>query len=43
MSEATAKTYASRILARLGSENRVQAALLTRDAGLEPAPQVAAL
>ncbi|MBT2390294.1 response regulator transcription factor [Streptomyces sp. ISL-1] len=35
MSEATVKTYVSRILAKLGCENRVQAALLARDAGLE--------
>ncbi|GHF30950.1 DNA-binding response regulator [Streptomyces mashuensis] len=35
MSEATIKTYVSRILAKLGCENRVQAALLARDAGLE--------
>ncbi|MBT2542794.1 response regulator transcription factor [Streptomyces sp. ISL-44] len=34
MSEATVKTYVSRILAKLGCENRVQAALLARDAGL---------
>ncbi|MFF2406185.1 response regulator [Streptomyces sp. NPDC058092] len=33
MSEATVKTYVSRILAKLGCENRVQAALLARDAG----------
>ena len=32
MSEATIKTYVSRILAKLGCENRVQAALLVRDA-----------
>ncbi|GLF96676.1 response regulator transcription factor [Streptomyces yaizuensis] len=37
MSEATVKTYVSRILAKLECENRVQAALLARDAGLEPA------
>ncbi|MEU1280745.1 response regulator transcription factor [Streptomyces sp. NPDC005805] len=35
-SEATVKTYVSRILAKLGCENRVQAALLARDAGLRP-------
>ncbi|WP_432058256.1 response regulator [Streptomyces sp. bgisy022] len=35
MSEATVKTYVSRILAKLGCENRVQAALLARDAGLD--------
>ncbi|MGW0365529.1 response regulator [Streptomyces sp. NPDC002990] len=34
MSEGTVKTYVSRILAKLGCENRVQAALLARDAGL---------
>ncbi|WP_370423463.1 response regulator [Streptomyces sp. QH1-20] len=34
MSEATVKTYVSRILAKLGCENRVRAALLARDAGL---------
>ncbi|MEU1125491.1 response regulator transcription factor [Streptomyces sp. NPDC005899] len=34
MSEATVKTYVSRILTKLGCENRVQAALLARDAGL---------
>ncbi len=36
MSEATVKTYVSRILTKLGCRNRVQAALLARDAGLEP-------
>ncbi|MFE7111405.1 response regulator [Streptomyces sp. NPDC057575] len=36
MSEATVKSYVSRILTKLGCENRVQAALLARDAGLEP-------
>ncbi|MBD9734165.1 response regulator transcription factor [Streptomyces sp. H28] len=35
MSEATVKTYVSRILAKLQCENRVQAALLARDAGLD--------
>jgi DNA-binding NarL/FixJ family response regulator len=35
MSEATVKTYVSRILAKLECENRVQAALLARDAGLD--------
>ncbi len=35
MSEATVKTYVSRILAKLACDNRVQAALLARDAGLE--------
>ncbi|WP_438490016.1 response regulator [Streptomyces sp. S186] len=34
MSEATVKTYVSRILTKLDCENRVQAALLARDAGL---------
>ncbi|GLW70903.1 DNA-binding response regulator [Kitasatospora phosalacinea] len=34
MSEATVKTYVSRILAKLDCENRVQAALLARDAEL---------
>lgn len=33
MSEATVKTYVSRILAKLGCGNRVQAALLAREAG----------
>ncbi|MFG3342796.1 response regulator [Glycomyces sp. NPDC048151] len=32
MSEATVKTYVSRILAKLGCTNRVQAAMLARDA-----------
>ncbi|MFE3738298.1 response regulator [Streptomyces sp. NPDC059134] len=36
MSEATVKTYVSRILTKLGCENRVQAALLARDAGMHP-------
>jgi DNA-binding NarL/FixJ family response regulator len=36
MSEATIKTYVSRILTKLGCQNTVQAALLARDAGLEP-------
>jgi DNA-binding NarL/FixJ family response regulator len=34
MSEASTKTYVSRILAKLGCDNRVQAALMARDAGL---------
>jgi DNA-binding NarL/FixJ family response regulator len=34
MTEASIKTYVSRILAKLGCGNRVQAALLARDAGL---------
>ncbi|MEV6650162.1 response regulator transcription factor [Streptomyces sp. NPDC051219] len=34
MSEATVKTYVSRILSKLECGNRVQAALLARDAGL---------
>ncbi|WP_214411828.1 response regulator [Sphaerisporangium fuscum] len=33
MSEMTIKTYVSRVLAKLGCANRVQAALLVRDAG----------
>ncbi|MBV9381457.1 MAG: response regulator transcription factor [Streptosporangiaceae bacterium] len=33
MTEASTKTYISRILAKLGCANRVQAALLARDAG----------
>ncbi|MFE3826654.1 response regulator [Streptomyces sp. NPDC059092] len=36
MSEATVKTYVSRILTKLGCDNRVQAALLARDAGIRP-------
>jgi DNA-binding NarL/FixJ family response regulator len=43
MTEASAKTYVSRILAKLGCANRVQAALLARDAGLpRPADSPAA-
>jgi DNA-binding NarL/FixJ family response regulator len=34
MTEASVKTYVSRILAKLGCANRVQVALLARDAGL---------
>lgn len=34
MSETTIKTYVSRLLAKLGCANRVQVALLARDAGL---------
>lgn len=34
VTEASIKTYVSRILAKLGCANRVQAALLARDAGL---------
>jgi DNA-binding NarL/FixJ family response regulator len=34
LSEASAKTYVSRILAKLGCASRVQAALMARDAGL---------
>jgi DNA-binding NarL/FixJ family response regulator len=34
MSEASTKTYVSRILAKLGCANRVQAALMARDAGV---------
>lgn len=37
MSEGTIKTYVSRVLAKLGCANRVQAALLVRDAGAGPA------
>ncbi|MGP4112166.1 response regulator [Streptomyces sp. 4N509B] len=33
MTETTIKTYVSRVLAKLGCDNRVQAALLVRDAG----------
>ncbi|MBL1066982.1 response regulator transcription factor [Streptomyces sp. 7-21] len=36
MSERTIKTYVSRVLARLGCANRVQAALLVRDAAGPP-------
>ena len=36
MSEPTIKTYVSRILTKLECTNRVQAALLVRDAGLSP-------
>lgn len=36
MSDATVKTCVSGILAKLGCENRVQAALLARHAGLCP-------
>jgi len=38
MSEASTKTYVSRILAKLGCANRVQAALLARDAGVRGRP-----
>jgi DNA-binding NarL/FixJ family response regulator len=41
VTEASTKTYVSRILAKLGCANRVQAALLARDAGL-PGPADAA-
>ena len=34
MSESTVKTHVSRVLAKLGSANRVQAAILAHDAGL---------
>ena len=37
LTEASTKTYVSRILAKLGCTNRVQAALLARDARL-PGP-----
>jgi len=36
MSETTIKTYVSRVLAKLDCANRVQAALLARDAGIVP-------
>jgi DNA-binding NarL/FixJ family response regulator len=36
MSEPTIKTYVSRVLTKLGCANRVQAALLVRDAGILP-------
>jgi DNA-binding NarL/FixJ family response regulator len=39
MSEATVKTYVSRVLTKLDCDNRVQAALLARDAGLEPSAE----
>jgi DNA-binding NarL/FixJ family response regulator len=35
VTEASTKTYVSRILAKMGCTNRVQAALLARDAGLQ--------
>jgi DNA-binding NarL/FixJ family response regulator len=38
MSETTIKTYVSRVLAKLDCANRVQAALLARDAGSPGAP-----
>ncbi len=41
MSESSVKTYVSRVLAKLGCDNRVQAALLVRDAAAG-APPVAA-
>jgi DNA-binding NarL/FixJ family response regulator len=34
MSEATVKAHVSRVLAKLGMANRVQAAILVHDAGL---------
>jgi DNA-binding NarL/FixJ family response regulator len=34
MSEATVKAHVSRVLAKLGMSNRVQAAILAHDAGL---------
>jgi DNA-binding NarL/FixJ family response regulator len=34
ISEATAKTHVSRVLAKLGVTSRVQAAIAARDAGL---------
>ncbi|WP_344523051.1 response regulator transcription factor [Streptomyces albiaxialis] len=36
MSEGTVKNYVSRVLTKLNCDNRVQAALLARDAGLKP-------
>lgn len=36
MQESTVKSHVSRILTTLGVTNRVQAALLARDAGLTP-------
>jgi DNA-binding NarL/FixJ family response regulator len=39
MSEATVKAHVSRVLAKLGMSNRVQAAILAHDAGLLRAPQ----
>ncbi|GAA4682959.1 response regulator [Phytohabitans rumicis] len=36
MSEPTVKTYVSRVLTKLDCANRVQAALLVRDAGISP-------
>jgi DNA-binding NarL/FixJ family response regulator len=38
MSEATVKAHVSRVLAKLGMSNRVQAAILAHDAGLLRAP-----
>jgi DNA-binding NarL/FixJ family response regulator len=37
MGEGTVKTYVSRILAKLGCANRVQAAIIAHDAGMLPA------
>jgi DNA-binding NarL/FixJ family response regulator len=34
MSEATVKAHRSRVLTKLGAANRVQVAILVRDAGL---------
>jgi DNA-binding NarL/FixJ family response regulator len=34
MSEATVKAHVSRVLAKLGAANRVQVAIMARDAGL---------
>ncbi len=36
LSEATVKSYVSRMLSKLGYDNRTQAALLAQDAGLRP-------
>jgi DNA-binding NarL/FixJ family response regulator len=34
ITEATAKTHVSRVLAKLGCQSRMQAAIIARDAGL---------
>jgi DNA-binding NarL/FixJ family response regulator len=41
MTESSVKTYVSRVLAKLGCANRVQAALLARDAGMPSASRPA--
>lgn len=38
ISEGTAKTHVSRILSKLQCSNRVQAAIIAHDAGVDPAP-----